>query len=106
MREFVKQVAVSLREDPTWDAGKHWVENEKLGCKVWIANGFWFLHLRWYAKRASYGSWADETDLRLSLPEKFHIWRACKTLRKLSRRRSEAAVLEAVIQRRLAGETE
>lgn len=101
MRAVVKHVALSLREDTTWKFDKHWAENEKLGVEVWVANGFWFLHLRWYAERRSYGGWGDHADVKLSLLEKAYLWWAIKKLRKLTKQRAEEALLEAVIQRRL-----
>lgn len=101
MRAVVKHIALSLREDTTWKSDKHWVGNDKLGVNVWIASGFWFLHLRWYAERRSYGGWGDSEDVKLSLLEKAYLWWAIKKLRKLSKQRAEDAILEAVIQRRL-----
>lgn len=101
MREFVKHIATSLREDATWKVDKHWAENAKLGVKVWVANNFWFVHLRFATDRSSYG-WTDGRDIYLSLAEKACIWFAYRKLRKLDARRAEADVLEAIIQRRLS----
>lgn len=105
MREFIPQIAASLREDETWHVGPHWAANDKLGIKVWVANGYWFVYLEWATERGTYGRWSNEVRIDLSLPEKFVIWRACKKLRKLSRKRKDAALLENIIQRRLQGET-
>lgn len=102
MREFVKQIAVSLREDETWLIEEHWASNDKLGVKVWIANGWSFARIVWCAERRSYGGWGDEVKINLSLLEKIHIWRAYKALRKLKRARVHNTVLESIIARRLS----
>jgi hypothetical protein len=105
MREFVKHIATSLREDDTWTLNDHWTFNDKLGVKVWIANGYWFVYIEWATERQAYGRWADGRRVDLSLLEKFVIWRAAKKFRKLARRRADNKVLESIIQRRLNGET-
>jgi hypothetical protein len=105
MRPFVPQIVASLREDDTWTLDKHWATNDKLGVKVWTANGMLYAHLDWAASRRSYGGWGDEMRIRLSLREKFAIWQAYKELRKRKRHNVYDVVLETVIQRRLNGET-
>ena len=102
MREFVKQIAVSLRHDETWLIEAHWVSNDKLGVKVWIANGWSFTRIVWCAERRSYGSWGDEVKINLSLLEKVHIWRAFRALRKSKRACVYDRVLESIIERRLS----
>lgn len=101
MRDFVPQIAASLREDETWEYDAHYAKNEKLGVSVWIANGFWFVHLLWSAEWRSYGAWSTETKVELSLREKFTIWRAFKALRRNKVQRRNAKLLESIIQRRL-----
>lgn len=101
MREFVKQIAVSLREDETWTFDAHWASNDKLGVKVWIANGWSFAHVRWCAERRSYGGWGDEVKINLSLLEKIRIWRAFRALRRLKRTGVYDKVLASIIERRL-----
>ena len=101
MREFVKQIVASLRYDETWLIEEHWVSNDKLGVKVWIANGWSFTRVVWAAERRSYGGWGDETKIRLTLLEKIAVWRAYKHLRKLKRARIHNTVLESIIERRL-----
>ena len=106
MREFVKQIVASLRHDETWAIDEHWASNDKLGVKVWIANGWSFARVDWALERRSYGGWGDEVKIRLSLIEKIFVWRAYKKLRKLQRARVHKTVLESIIQRRLTtGET-
>lgn len=101
MRPVIKHIALSLREDTTWESDRHWLGNDKLGVNVWIANGFWFLHLRWYAELRTYGGWGGSKDVYLSLPEKAYLWWAIRKLRKLTKQRANDALLEAVVQRRL-----
>ena len=101
MRAFVRQIATSLREDETWLIGDHWVTNDKLGVKVWVASGWTFTHVVWGAERRSYGGWGDEVKIRLSLLEKAYVWLAYKKLKKLKRARILHTVLESIIHRRL-----
>lgn len=104
MRPFVPQIVASLREDETWKVAAHWAENDKLGLKIWTANGFWFLYFEWARTRHSYGGWEPGRRVDLTLPEKFVIWRACKQMLKDYRKRKDDFVLETIIQRRLTGE--
>lgn len=102
MREFVKQIAVSMRHDETWVLDGHWADNGKLGVKVWTANGWSFAHVRWAAERRSYGGWGDEVKINLTMLEKIHIWRAFRALRKRKRAGVYDKVLESIIERRLS----
>lgn len=101
MREFVRQLAESLREDTTWSLDKYWAVNDKLGVKIWVANGLPATHVEWAATRRSYGSWADEVKVGLSLREKFVLWGACIALRKRKRETIYDEVLQSIIARRL-----
>jgi len=102
MREFVKQIVASLREDDTWKADTHWLYNDKLRVKVWIANGFWFVHMQyWVDARNGFSG-----DISLSLIEKAWLWPAVRKCRKLNKRRKEEAITAAIVSRRLSsGET-
>ena len=101
MREFVRQLAESLREDTTWSLDKYWAANDKLGVRVWIANGPLSTYVEWSASRRSYGSWADEMKVSLSLRERFTIWWACAAMRKRKRETIYDEVLQSIITRRL-----
>ena len=101
MREFVKHLAISLREDAGWEVDDHWASNTKLGVSVWVSNGWIFTHVKWYAARKTYGTWGDDVKLALTLLEKLVIWRAYKKMRKSKRVQIHDTVLESIIERRL-----
>lgn len=102
MREFVNQIAVSLREDDTWKVDAHWLYNDKLRVKVWIANGFWFVRIQyWIADSVGFSR-----DVHLSLVEKAWLWPAVRKWRKLNKRLKDEAITAAIVSRRLSsGET-
>lgn len=101
MREFIKQIAVSLREDDHWFIDAHWATNDKLGVKVWIANGFWFSYIEWSAERRSYGGWVGDVRVRLSLPEKVSVWSAFEHLKKTKKAQLENDLVATIVSRRL-----
>lgn len=101
MREFVKHIAISMREDDTWVLDEYRARNDKLGVSVWIANGIWFVYAEWSTQRRSYGGWEPEVKVRLSLLEKLYLWFACKRMRKLKRHAVHNRILETIIERRL-----
>lgn len=96
MREFVKHIAASLREDDHWQYDAHWAFSKKLETKVWTANGYFFLHFQIYGD-SKFGY----RDVHLSLVEKAVIWWAVRRNKRAHKRRADEALLESIISRRL-----
>lgn len=104
MREFIKHIAISMREDDTWGIDGHWADNDKLGIRVWIANGFWFVHPEWSNQRRTYGGWDGYIKVSTSLLEKLYLWAAYKKLRARKKRGVHDLILESIVERRLSAD--
>lgn len=102
MREFVKHIAESLRnDDDQWTLDEYRLRSRKLGVAVWVANGFFFLN---FEHVVVVNGRQTEIKTNLSLREKFAIWRAVRKCQKKLQMAKDAKILEAVVSRRLSTE--
>jgi len=96
MREFVKQIAVSLREDEHWNWRGGWIENSKLHIQLWVNNLPFALSVRVYDMRSVHAE-----DYTLTVLEKLYIWRALIQFKKANRARIENDLVATIVSRRL-----
>jgi hypothetical protein len=96
MREFVKQIAVSLREDEHWVWRGSWIGSDKLKIQLWVKNLPFALTARVYDKRG-----IQAEDHALTVLEKLYIWRALIQFKKANRARIENDLVATIVSRRL-----
>ena len=96
MREFIKHIAVSLREDDHWNWRNSWIENSKLHIQLWVSNLPFALSVRVYDTRGVHSE-----DYALTFLEKLYMWRAISQFKKANRARIENDLVATIVSRRL-----
>ena len=96
MREFVKQIAVSLRDDDHWVWRSNWIESHKLYINIWTDSMPLGLYVRIYDTRG-----VRSDDYALTVPEKLYMWRAIRQFKAANRTRLEADLVATIVSRRL-----
>ena len=96
MREFVKHIAVSLREDDHWVWRGGWIENSKLHIQLWVDNLPFAISVRVYDTRGVHSE-----DYALTVLEKLYMWRVLSQFKKANRARIETDLVATIVSRRL-----